>query len=379
MIIGINAINIRAGGGITHLYSLLSLADPQLHGFTKIIIWGNSSVLEGIENKDWLVKVCPPNANRSLFSRVFWQFYHLKNSLNKHECDILFCPGGSDFSYFRPVVGMSQNMLPFEFKELIRYGFSFTTLKFLVLHLLQSNHFKKADGVIFLSKYAKNKITKIVAISGLIKIIPHGISPVFKANADRPLNKDFDTSQIRLLYISNIEYYKHQWNVVEAVARLKKNGLRVSLDLVGVPIRGVSRLIKSMNQFDPSGSFIQFHGEKTQIELSKMLNGSDIFIFASSCENLPITLLEAMSTGIPIACSNKGPMPEILGDAGVYFNPLDVSSISSSILSLCHKKKLCIELSQKAIVRSAYYKWGLCVNETFQFLSEVKQAHEIKK
>ncbi|QWC95532.1 glycosyltransferase family 4 protein [Polynucleobacter paneuropaeus] len=378
MNIGINAINIRAGGGITHLTSLLSHANPKLHGFKKIVVWGNSRVLGKIEDRPWLIKVLPTAADKSLFRRVLWQVFKLKNSLHEHECNILFSPGGSDFSRFSPVVGMSQNMLPFEMSELIRYGFSLSALKFMLLRLIQSHHLKNADGVIFLTNYAKNSIMKIVQIQGLIKIIPHGINPIFQGKVVRNLVKDPSIERLKVLYISNVEYYKHQWNVVEAVARLRMKGLQVDLDLIGAPMRGVPRLNKALNQFDPSGRYIQFHGEMPQMQLSGALNGADIFIFASSCENLPITLLEAMASGVPIASSNMGPMPEVLGNAGVYFNPLDVGSISNSIMELCNTKKLRADLSRKAIARSNVYKWSVCAKETFLFLSEVKQAYQGK-
>jgi glycosyltransferase involved in cell wall biosynthesis len=379
MIIGINAINIRAGGGITHLTSLLSAANPRDHGFKKIVIWGSSVLLEKIQDKYWLIKISPVAADQSLIRRVFWQLFNLKSSLLEHECDILFSPGGSDFSRFSPVVGMSQNMLPFEIKEMMRYGFTLATVKFLLLRLIQSHHLKKANGVIFLTNYAKNAIMKIVPIRGLIKIVPHGISPIFKVGLDRNLEKDVLSEQVRLLYISNVEHYKHQWNVVESVARLRMKGLQVNLDLIGAPMRGVSRLNKALNRFDPSRNNIEFHGEMTPTQLSSALNRSDIFVFASSCENLPITLLEAMASGIPIACSNMGPMPEVLGDAGVYFNPLDVRSISNAIIKLSCTKKLRTELSRKAITRSTTYKWNVCANETFQFLVEVNRSYRATK
>ena len=56
-------------------------------------------------------------------------------------------------------------------------------------------------------------------------------------------------------------------------------------------------------------------------ELHSEYKDADLGVFASSCENLPIILIEKMASGLPIACSNKGPMPEVLGSAGVYFDP----------------------------------------------------------
>ena len=65
-------------------------------------------------------------------------------------------------------------------------------------------------------------------------------------------------------------------------------------------------------------------------EIHNLYHKSDLGIFASTCENMPNILIEMMASGLPIVCSNFGPMPEILGE-GVYFNPLKINEIASSI------------------------------------------------
>ena len=63
-----------------------------------------------------------------------------------------------------------------------------------------------------------------------------------------------------------------------------------------------------------------FHGEIPYKELHQQYQQADIGVFASSCENMPNILLETMASGLPIACSKKGPIPEVLGKDGVYFD-----------------------------------------------------------
>lgn len=79
------------------------------------------------------------------------------------------------------MVTMSHNMLPFEWKELFRYRFSFMTLKLLILRYAQKASFKNSDGLIFLTDYAKNNILKCInkSFDENFKIIPHGIDSQF--------------------------------------------------------------------------------------------------------------------------------------------------------------------------------------------------------
>jgi len=67
----------------------------------------------------------------------------------------------------------------------------------------------------------------------------------------------------------------------------------------------------------PAREFITQTGVVPPNDLATLLAEFDLFIFASSCENMPNTLLEGMASDLPIACSNRGPMPEVLRDGGV--------------------------------------------------------------
>ena len=73
MILGIDASNIRGGGGVTHLVELLKVATPQNYGFSKVYVWGGKNTLDKIEDRSWLQKVNEPSLNKSLPYRVYWQ------------------------------------------------------------------------------------------------------------------------------------------------------------------------------------------------------------------------------------------------------------------------------------------------------------------
>ena len=118
IIIGIDASNIRAGGGVTHLIEFLKAAQPVKHNIKKLIVWGGLKTLERIENKPWLQKIHHPHLDKTLLHRLYWVIFKLKKEAIVNKIDLLFVPGGSDASNFQPMVTMSQNLLPFEWKEL---------------------------------------------------------------------------------------------------------------------------------------------------------------------------------------------------------------------------------------------------------------------
>jgi glycosyltransferase involved in cell wall biosynthesis len=372
MILGIDASNIRAGGGVTHLIELLRFAVPQKYEVDSIIIWANTSVLERIKEQPWLTKASPSLLERSLPYRIFWQKFRLHAAAKQAKCDALFVPGGSDSSGFTPIITMSQNMLPFNLNELFRFGLSFLTLKLLLLRYTQSTTFNKAAGIVFLSKYAKETIANNrKVINKKSKIIPHGIDSRFFLPPRTSIKEFSQTNPCKVTYVSIIDMYKHQWHVVDAIGRLRSTGIPVILNLVGPAYKpALAKLEKTLNRIDPNREFIFYHGSVPYTELDRLYKASDIGIFASSCENLPNILLEMMASGLPIACSDRAPMPEVLQKAGVYFNPEAPDEIALALQTLIENSSLRLEKAQNAYKLAQQFTWELCANETFQFISE---------
>jgi glycosyltransferase involved in cell wall biosynthesis len=93
-----------------------------------------------------------------------------------------------------------------------------------------------------------------------------------------------------------------------------------------------------------------------------------VFVFPSSVETFGNPLVEAMACGAAIACSNTAAMPEVLGDAGQYFDPYDSGQIAASILQLMTDDTLRQEMRQRARKRSAHYSWKLTEQKTVSVL-----------
>ena len=100
-----------------------------------------------------------------------------------------------------------------------------------------------------------------------------------------------------------------------------------------------------------------------------MLARADIFVFASSCENMPNTLLEAMASGLPIACSSRGPMPEVLQEGGAYFDPEDAGSVAQAIEKLLLDADFRRAAAARASALSEQYSWERCARETWNYLA----------
>ncbi len=378
MHVGIDAHNISAGGGVTHLVELLRTASPRELGFDQVTIWGGASTLSRVDERPWLRKVHEPLLDRALPMRVYWQRFVLDRRVRAARCNILFVPGGSYRGTFRPFVTMSRNMLPFDAKEIGRYGRSLATLRLRILKHTQEKTFNRADGVIFLSKYARDTVIKTLSQDPReTVIIPHGVSSWFASvpREQKPISSFSFRNPFRCLYVSTVTVYKHQWNVAEAVWVLRNQGYPIILDLIGPTTqKGRKLLQRTIERVDPKGEFIYNHGPVAHIHLSKRYRESELFVFASSCENMPIILLEAMASGLPIACSNRGPMAEILGEYGVYFDPENPREIADAIKCLIDDPKLRAVKAGGGYEHAQALTWNRCAHDTFTFLAQVAKC-----
>jgi len=375
--LAIDASNIRQGGGVTHLSQLLSAAVPSEAGVGLVTVWACHDTLAQLPSKPWLTKVALAWTEAGLFQHLIWQQLLLGQEMARCGCDALFSPGGTvPVRVQVPVVTMSQNMLPFEPEEAIRFGrWSWMRLKMWLLRQSQGRSFKKADGLIFLTEYARKGVSRWLGRGqGLQALVPHGIEPRFAADP-KPQRQAQDYSFVKpftFLYVSILMPYKHQIEVAKAASVLRKAGSPVQVKFVGTEWgRYGQQFRETLRELDPQQEFLIWPGGMPFSALHAEYQAADAFLFASSCENLPNILIEAMAAGLPIACSKSGPMPEVLGNAGVYFDPVQTQEIAEAMRTLINSADLRRRLAAQARELSQRYSWQRCAKETFEFITAV--------
>ena len=381
IILGIDASNIRHGGGITHLSQLLDHTNVEKSKIKRVVVWSNERTLKQLPNKPWLDKKTHTLLNGNFLQRTIWQILKLKKALNSQSCGILFVPGASFITKFKPVVTMHQNLLPFENDEVLRYGLSFFFFKLIFLRFSQSISFKRSQGIIFLSKYSRDLLKSFLKISSVDeKVIPHGVEKRFFKEPREQFNIDAYSNEnpFKLIYVSSVDLYKHQWNVIEAVHDLRSSGYPITLDLYGkLNERAKPLLMRAMKQFDFSGDYINLNQEVSFKEIHNIYHQADLSIFASSCETFGQIVLESMASGIPICCSRGSSMQEILGGSARYFNPLKPQEISLCLREVIDSPILRSEMSNASFSLAKRYDWELSSRESFSFITKVYEKTKV--
>jgi glycosyltransferase involved in cell wall biosynthesis len=365
--LGIDASRNRSGGAIAHLTGILSAGSPIDHGFSTVHVWSYRNLLDRLPERPWLVKHAPPALEAGLPSQLLWQATSLRRSALEAGCDVLFTTDASTFCRFSPSVVLSQDMLSYEPGVMASFGYGRARARLLAILFAQNAAFRRADGVIFLTRYVGRVIQESCGRLSNVAYVPHGVDDSFRS----PPRAKQETSPVKCVYVSNAEMYKHQWVVVEAIELLRKRGHPVTLDLIGGGDGPAQALLDAqIRRSDPHGEYVTQVGKVPSSQLPALLSDADIFVFASSCENMPVTLLEGMACGLPIACSDRGPMPEVLEDGGVFFDPENPESVAAAIEQLLGDPDLRMRVARRAHELAGQYTWARCADETFDFIAQ---------
>ena len=238
------------------------------------------------------------------------------------------------------------------FKKNLR-NFLFYPLKRLMYKLVFSCAVKRAEKIIAISNYTKQDTLKYCKISPeKIEVIYEG-TPVLKTPnfESRTLNRKY------LLYVGNAYPHKNLERLIGAFKKLNQKDLQ--LVLVGGEDYFYKRLKKKYHDND-----IVFPGFVKEEDLDILYQNAGLYVFPSLSEGFGLPSLEAMARGLPIVSSNATCLPEILGDAAIYFNPLDIDDIVGVI-----KETLSSDRVQKILIAKGFelikkYSWEKMAKET---------------
>ena len=378
--VGIDGSNVRSGGGVKHLVEILNHADPQLHGIKKVILWTPQSLAKEFPDRDWLEVVAVARAENPAY-RFLWTNLSLKRQVSR-RCDVVFYPGGISLRTRVPDVAMSQNMQPFVESERKSVKWGLLRLRLEILRILQGRSFSQAKARVFLTEYARDTIRSQYPFPATDTVeIPHGIDPEFFF--ERPTERtavSSETSQ-KVVYVSTVNVYKHQLEVVKAMGLLAAKWKGLSLDLIGGVYdtayhAEVTKAIDEVNA-QHNRDVVNYVGKVPFDKLPEIYQQADMSVFASSCENLPNILLESMAASLPTVCSTYSPMPEVLGDGGLYCDVNSPDSIAEAISRFLESPELGVEKSKIAYQIATNYSWKTTADKTFALLARVARSQQV--
>src|SRR5579859_129062 len=163
-----------------------------------------------------------------------------------------------------------------------------------------------------------------------------------------------DPSRPYLLAVGNLQPRKNLVRMVEAYQSvIEKHD--VDLVVVGPRHYRADDVVKAASSL---AQRVRFTGYITDRQLAACYRCSTAFVFPSLYEGFGLPAIEAMSHGVPMACSNAGALPEVCGDAAVLFDPTSVEAMAEAINAVLDDSSLRARLSAAGLARAKTFSWA---------------------
>lgn len=369
----IDASRNKSGGAINYLKNFIKYLNLNKKNI-KIILFSHKSILNQIGNKSFLIKKSHPFLEKNIFFQIIWQLIILPNYLKKNKINILYSTDASTFCNYSNSIVFNQDILSFDRQAVNQIPFSLEKIRLYLIKFLQIRSMNKAKEVIFLSKYAKKIISKNLNKKKNYNIIAHGIDESLKKIGKINQNtssKNYELKKIiRLVYVSPLFLYKNHITVIKSFLILKKKYKNLDIKFIGDYKQNLN-IYNKLISLSPIINKNNFTGALRHKDVVKNLVKSDVFIFASSSETFGISLLEAMALGMPIICSNKSSLPEILQKGGLYFNPKNHLELVNKIEKIIKNKQLRKKISLRAHKIANSYSWDKNVKQFNKIINKL--------
>lgn len=236
------------------------------------------------------------------------------------------------------------------------------------LDLLVPAAARRSTRVIAISEATKRDLIETYSIdAGKIDVVHLGAGfrePAHPTPADE-LRERFELSQRPIvLTIAAALVHKNIDRVLEAVAALRDREIDVELVMIGHAGLERDNLLAKAEELGV-GNRLTMTGWVSDEELAGFYAMADCFVFASLLEGFGIPVLEAMQRDLPVASSNAGSLPEVVGDAALMFDPLRVDEIAGAIERLLGDNALRESLVSRGRLQAAQFTWERAAKGTW--------------
>ena len=325
----------------------------------------------------------PTQAASSAGRRSLGDMAKMSLAVSREQLDIFFYP--SVYTYY-PVFSSARKIVAIhdviaeQYPELIfrnRRNRLFWNLK-------TSLAVRQADTILTVSQFSRQGIASHFGVnSDRIRVISEGSNSSFSpVNDEELLNTSLSkyglTGKTRfILYVGGIAPHKNLGVLIQAFSALitKPRLGDIKLVLVGDYENDVFTMDDDIRGKMNSPAFksnMIFTGYIPDEDLNYLYNAAQVFVLPSFCEGFGLPALEAMSCGTAIIGSNTTSIPEVAGDAGLYFDPNNEAELTQHLQAILADDTLRGRLEKQSLERAATFSWQRSAQEMLEILSDLK-------
>ena len=246
-----------------------------------------------------------------------------------------------------------------------------------LIRMILPDSLRHLDRIIAVSEFVKQELIDLVNVNeSNITVIPNGIDTnVFYP---RPRNEEsviliqpFSFRRPYILYAARLDYpIKNHVNLLKAFEIFKeRTRFPHRLVLAGGDSKNAD-VIKYAASSSRYRNDIFFTGHFPFASLPELYARADFVVYPSMYEGFGLGVLEAMASGVPVACARAASLPEAADHAALYFDPADTEEMADRMVDLTNRE-LALSLVQKGLERVKAFSWGDCAAKTFSQILEM--------
>ena len=308
-----------------------------------------------------VILVDVPYSKKSGLKNIWWHQWLFQKILRKYDCDVAYIP---NFTL------LLWKIIPtiVTIHDLIEYN---VPNKFSKVRMIYRKKVcdplmaKRSDHILTVSNSSYNDIVSFLGVKPeKITVTPNAtdkalFKKIARSDVEKVLSLYGITYKKYLLFVGSIDYPgKNIKTVIDAFFNLRDRGLLEDIQLVIVGKDGYnSKIIYDVVNNSKYKEEVCFTGYVQDEYLPKLYSGALIMLYLSFFEGFGLPVLESMSCGTPVICSNTSCFPEIIGDLDVAVIPTDVKAVEKKIEAIVSDEKYAAILSGQCFQKSLKYSW----------------------
>ena len=247
-------------------------------------------------------------------------------------------------------------------------------LNFWYLNATMPLYSRRADAIITVSECSKQDIVAHYRLDpAKVTVIYEAAGPEFEPASpaeQEQVRKRYGLPEQFLIHVGVIEPRKNLTRLVEALQRLRDEGLTIPLVVVGPKGWLYDDFFRRLEQLQVRDA-VSFPGYLPLADLAAAYSAARLAVTPSVYEGFGLPVLEAMACGTPVVCSSASSLPEIGGDAARYFDPLSIEEMAAAIRTVWTDPDLQSSMRHRGLAQSARFSWQHTAQQTLTLYDRV--------
>jgi len=242
----------------------------------------------------------------------------------------------------------------------------------LELHLSTAWNARVATRVIAVSRATRDDLVRIYRVPAeRVEVVYHGVEERFHPQEDPAALARYHLPERYFLYLGTLQPRKNLERLLEAYAHLPAGA--PTLVLAGARGWYYQRIAATIASLELERRVL-LPGYISDQDVPAVLGAATALVYPSLYEGFGLPALEAMACGTPVIASRASSLPEVVGEAGLLVDPLNVEEIAAAMQRLLDDPALGQELRRQGLEQARRFTWERCARETMMVLEKALEV-----